>query len=1148
MKSASAMYVCGMAMLATGAMAHSMDMRKVGFRETGGAHVENGTETPEGQFVIDSAAKFYKTGDGTLKMTLSSIDAQVDYSMAALGGTLELAADADGPEEETAAPDVCRDAAFWVTPDSTVVTGGAFVARWCDVREPEATRALGATPAYVFAEPRWYHPTEGNDGVPPEKVTKHGREAVYFGGHLAGRYLQWSKVVDKIQAIFLVHGVYDTFGAAIGYSRRIRSGGFVPDAKAASTRPYADITKYFETRGDLAADLFSATAFLDGQALDVMNTKPIRGFQLLECHFAPIVTKADTFFHTRSETMYSDTNMDSHQGGDYISEALVFTNALTEAQRLDVQRYLMRKWSLPRNRFTDVDENPLELQIPKPVGTVGVAASATVAVDVAADAETPPLAFNGEGTATKRGAGTLVVGADSSGKPDSSSMTIEAGAIISRQGGRLPALALAGGSRYTAEAWNPEAATIAESSAKGGLRLTRTTVGDATLVVKDGDGWARANAVDGGVRLVDVRSGVLQLEAKCVEPAYVDGGVVTGIIENADFEMPFDEQEGKGWSQSLHYSTINGWAGRGAGWYMTRGGWAWNAYGVNADNYGPADGNAVLHAASVQKLATAITLPADGIYELSFMARNRCGIVRNSSPDIVQRFEICLGTGITDENMQRFASFAVNDGPMQRVRVRLPFLHAGTRTLIFRAQDDAEVPSGLTLDDMRLSLVGEREREASFAIPNGSFEYQPTLETDTPPYHYTYYRAETPVEGWAFTDGVGNPLSGEHPLSGAAGLSTFMNNGSSWRPTPLFNYWDRPLGAGALAFSGNGGRASTAFQAPAGNYRLRAGLSRCAHWANGTSLGEAGLISAKIVFSDGNAIDLGSVTATSHLMANAIWPTPFSIQLDQPVTLVLRQTTSALTLVDDLAFVADDADTYGELVSDGGFDDTSYDWWKRPTTDISKVAYATEPLNAYGWTAMSGTHAARLSGPKAHYYQTVTVPCAGLYRLRVAARSRIDGGEWSQNPIRFTLAKSGGIVTNEIGRIDPMPLYRQFQGFEYLFRVDEPGDYIFSVRAVDHSTDDPLAKNRQSFVDDISITRIRETPATFTLPEDTYVRVAAGAQVRLDFTNSVNVARLRLGNRNIYGVADASTHPRYISGLGSFTVTKPQPGFVMQIR
>ena len=60
MKSASAMYVCGIAMLATGAMAHSMDMRKVGFRETGGAHVENGTETPEGQFVIDSAAKFYK--------------------------------------------------------------------------------------------------------------------------------------------------------------------------------------------------------------------------------------------------------------------------------------------------------------------------------------------------------------------------------------------------------------------------------------------------------------------------------------------------------------------------------------------------------------------------------------------------------------------------------------------------------------------------------------------------------------------------------------------------------------------------------------------------------------------------------------------------------------------------------------------------------------------------------------------------------------------------------------------------------------------------------------------------------------------------------------------------------------------------------
>ncbi len=1148
MKNASAMFVYGIAMLANGAMAHSMDMRKVGFRETGGAHVASGTETSEGQVILDSTAKFYKTGDGTLKMPLSSIDAQVDYSIVALGGTLELTADAGNPEEEAVAPDVCRDAAFWVTPDSTVITGGTFVARWCDVREPEPTRNLGATPAYVFAEPRWYHPTEGNDGVPPEKVTKHGREAVYFGGHLAGRYLKWSKVVDKIQAIFLVHGVYDTFGAAIGYSQRIRSGGFVPDAKAASTRPYADITKYFETRGDLAADLFSVTAFLDGRVLDVMNTKPIRGFQLLECHFAPIVTQADTFFYTRSETMYSDTNMDSHQGGDYISEVLVFTNALTEAQRLDMQRYLMRKWRLPRNRFTDVDEKPMELQLPKPVGTIGMAASATVSIDVAENAETPPLAFDGEGSVVKRGAGMLIVGANASGRQSSASLTLDEGAVIARQGGRLPALKLSGGSRYTAEAWNPSADTVAESSAKGGLRLTRTTEGDTTHVVKDGDGWARANAVGEGVKLLDIRSGVLQLEAKASGQTYVEGGVVTGIIENADFEAPFEEQGGKGWSKSLHYQDVNGWVGRGPGWYMTRGGWAWNAYGVNADNYGPVDGDAVLHVASIQKFATTITLPADGIYELSFLARNRCGIVRNASPDIVQHFEICLGTGITDENMQRFAAFAVNDGPMQRVRVRLPFLSAGTRSLIFRAQDDAKDPSGLTLDDMRLTLVGELEREVLFSVPNGSAEYQPTLETDTPPYHYTYYRAETPVEGWTFTDGVGDPLAGEQPLSGAAGLSTFMNNGSSWRPTPLFNYWDRPLGTGALAFSGNGGRASTTFQAPAGNYRLRAGLSRLAHWANDVSLGEAGLISAKIVFSDGNEIDLGSVTATSHLMANAIWPTPFSIQLDQPVTLVLQQTTSSLTLVDDIAFVAEDADTYGELVSDGGFDDTSYDWWKRPTTDISRVAYATEPLNAYGWTAMSGTHVARLSGPKAHYYQTVTVPCAGLYRLRVAARSRIDGGEWSQNPIQFTLTKSGGIVTNEIGRIDPMPLYRQFQGFEYLFRVDEPGDYIFSVRAVDHSTDDSLAKNRQSFVDDVSITRIRETPATFSLPEDTYVRVAAGAQVRLDFTNSVNVARLRLGNRNVYGVADASTHPQYISGLGSFTVTKPQPGFVIQIR
>ncbi len=1135
----------GLALLSASiSRAYSMDLQKVGFRETGGVHVANGTETVSGSVILDSTARFYKTGDGKLILPLSQVNAQADYSMAVLGGTLELTSGTDATVNISTPPMVCQTAAFWVDPDSVVLDGNSVV-RWCDVREPVATRAVNQTPSYVYAMPRWYHPTEGNADMPPEKVSKHGREAVYFGGHLAGRYLKWSRTIEKIQAIFLVHGVYDTFGAVVGYSVKTRSGGFVPEGSNSSTKPYSALTAHFLMRGDFSSDLHSMTAFLDGKPLDAMRTPPIKGFQLLECHFAPIVTQADTFFFSRAETLYSESNLNSHQGGDYLAEAIVFTNVITEAQRLDVQRYLMKKWHLPRNRFTDVDDNPQEIQLAKPVGTIGVAAGATAVVNVSANEETSPLSFNGEGAIIKKGAGTLVTGADASGKPSSASLTLDEGTVISRHGGRLPPLKLVGGSRYTAEAWNP-VGTAAESSEKGGLRLSRASEGLVTQVIKDGDGWARANEIDADVTLLNVQAGVLQLEAKAAEAAYVDGGVVTGFIANADFEMPFEERDGKGWGPSMSWTTVNGWIGSGVVRYFSRGGWAWNAYGVNSDSYGPTDGENVLFMAAAKMVSTTINLPVAGVYELSFLARARCGAVRlaSSSADFnkVQHFEI----GFADNAYtapRRFASFVVNDGPVQRVRVLLPEKAAGTYCLMFKSQGDDWDPSGLTLDDMRLTLVGEKEQTVAFAVPNGGAEYQPSLSSQ--PYHHTSYSAENPVEGWTFTDGAGEAMSGEYPLAGATGLSTFMNNGSSFRPAVFFNYWDRPLGTGSLAFFGRDGHASTMFTAPAGTFRLRAGLARCMHYKSNTDYSAEGTISAKLVLSNGEERELGSLTAKSHLMTSGIWPNAFTIEAAQTVMLVLTQDNFASTLVDDLVFVAADEATYGELVMDGDFEDSSHDYWKRPSTAIAKMPYTTAPIDAYGWTAMSGARAARLTGPKAHYYQTITVPCSGLYRLKVAVRSRISDDQWSRNPVQFTLTKNGSTVTNEIGRVDPMPLYRQFEGFEYLFNVEEPGDYTFSIKAVDHSVTDSHADDRQCFVDDISITRVRETPSTFVSPPEMCVTVASGAQVRLDFTNSVPVARLRIDGRNVYGVANASTHPQYISGPGSFTVKSLPPGMVI---
>ena len=1125
--------------------AHSMSMNKVGFRETGGVHVESGTEVQSEDVILDSTAKFYKTGEGTLELPLSKVNAQVPYGMAVLGGTLRITEGADATVDAEVPPAICQQAAYWVDPDSAVVTGETYVARWCDVREPDATRTLDAATAYPHADPAWFHPLAGNDGVPPEVRTDYGRTSVYFGGFHAGRYLQWDRVVDNIQSVFIVHGCIDTLGALVGYSVRSRMGGLSPSTQDKQRK---DLTAHFSTRGDLAPDTFSMAAFLDGVPLDVTTTPPKKGFQLLECVYAPIVTRADTFCLTRLETQWN-ANENYHQGGDYIAEALVFTNMLTEASRLEIERYLLKKWNLPVGTFDQETGDGKNLILPKPVGTVGIAAGATAEVDVSSGSETAPLAFNGEGDLVKKGEGTLVIGQDDSGKPASGSLTLEAGAVIARQGGRLPPLRIEGGNRYTATAKCPSGGTSVENSAASGLELVRSDESDETVAVKAGDGWARANAVDPGVKRLCVEAGVLQLEAKPVETAYVPSGVVTGIVRNADFEEPY-EVDSQGKSPSMNWAFVNGWASSGWAYQYYRGGWAWNAYGINDHNFGPADGNSVFFGAEPGRFTGEITLPVAGAYELTFLARARYGTVLGSSSvrNSFQRFNVAFGTGLYDNPgaSATFASFTVSDGPMQRVRIRLPYREAGSTYIMFLSDGTSAsgADAGIALDDLRLTLVGENEEAPAFVIPHGDAEFQPRFEGD--PYRYSLFHGENLVDGWTLTDASDEPLTGAYPLVGAVSLAVFLDT-SGFRSTPMFNYWDRPVGTGALTFFGSGGKATTSFAAPAGTFRLRAGLSRGSFWRSSGDYG-TGTIAAKLVLANGTEIPLGSVTATAHLMSNALWPNVFTIPEAQDVTLVLNQTNSGFVIADNFVFVKDDADTYGELLADTGFDRTDKDYWKRPDTNAAKVPYTTAPIVAFGWTALSGSTVARFTGPKACYHQPVSFPAKGLYRLRVHARPRISGDQWSFNPLHFTLTPDGSATANEIGRIDPMPLYRQFQRFEYVFRVDEPGTYEFTIETVDHSDTDVYAKDRQSFVDDVSIVRLKETPGTFALPADATLEVKAGAELRLDFTNTVSVARVRLGGHYVYGTVDASTHPDFVTGLGSIEVTGTPPGALIIVR
>ena len=74
-------------------------------------------------------------------------------------------------------------------------------------------------------------------------------------------------------------------------------------------------------------------------------------------------------------------------------------------------------------------------------------------------------------------------------------------------------------------------------------------------------------------------------------------------------------------------------------------------------------------------------------------------------------------------------------------------------------------------------------------------------------------------------------------------------------------------------------------------------------------------------------------------------------------------------------------------------------------------------------------------------------------------------------------------------------------------------------------------------IDGVSIVK-DDTPASETpnLPEKLNVSVAAGAELRLEFTGTNRIDRLTLGGVPVSGIVSAATHPDYITGDGAFEI------------
>ena len=125
-------------------------------------------------------------------------------------------------------------------------------------------------------------------------------------------------------------------------------------------------------------------------------------------------------------------------------------------------------------------------------------------------------------------------------------------------------------------------------------------------------------------------------------------------------------------------------------------------------------------------------------------------------------------------------------------------------------------------------------------------------------------------------------------------------------------------------------------------------------------------------------------------------------------------------------------------------------------------------------------------------------------------------------------------MTNVIGRSTAST--SNFVAHTWRFTVpDTSAPWTFGFEAVNEVSSSN--KDRTVLIDGVSIvkdnTPVAETPD---LPEKLEVSVAAGAELRLEFTGTNRIDRLTLGGRSVNGIISAATHPGYITGDGALEI------------
>ena len=204
--------------------------------------------------------------------------------------------------------------------------------------------------------------------------------------------LQWDRQVTGIRSVFKVVSSYGTTGIFFGGSNRGRgsSTSYAYNKPIFSNVPelYTNSLAFYVNgdRRDWREGYPYGILGLDGSSY--YNANPdLLVREVAELHFPDATTYAHNFGY----------NAKTDNGRDYMFECIVYTNELSEAERLSVRKYLMNKWLDGMNYAPAVfdDAQPLD-------------AGSGAAYRVEADEALVCSEITGEGALAKYGEGTLV--------------------------------------------------------------------------------------------------------------------------------------------------------------------------------------------------------------------------------------------------------------------------------------------------------------------------------------------------------------------------------------------------------------------------------------------------------------------------------------------------------------------------------------------------------------------------------------------------------------------------------------------------------------------------------------------------------------------------------------------------------------------